>query len=256
MVDWNEFWPDIEVKDIIKDFFVRFAIIPKQKNGVLYLKTIEEILSNRSGAVDWSAKLTKTGHSIDFTSRYAQENYFDYNNGENDPTLGRGILEIDNETLDPINTVYDSVFESVITGLFDANYNSARMDVYESTSVDISDFKNSPPFTLLTLRNPGADPDITFYITPRDDYKVAYFVDDSQPKDSGFEYFINEFYDKYAFALQKSKVIVKEYLLTELDIQNYDSHKMVYDGEGYYLVNKISNFIPGNITKVELFKVI
>jgi len=59
-IDWNQFWPDIEVKDILKDFFVRFGVIAKQKKGTLYLKTIEEIIADRTNAVDWSGKLTKT----------------------------------------------------------------------------------------------------------------------------------------------------------------------------------------------------
>jgi len=50
-------------------------------------------------------------------------------------------------------------------------------------------------------------------------------------------------------------MIEKEFLLNEIDIQQYDSHKIIWDGEGYYLINKIKNFVPGKITKVELFKV-
>jgi len=254
-VDWNLYWPDIEVKDILRDFFTRFAIIARQKNNIIYLKTIEEILADRSGALNWTAKLTKTDKPIDFKTNYAQENYFDYNNQENDPELGRGIMTIDNETLDPIDTIFSSVFDTVNTQTIGGFYNSAYMDVYDTESEDITDFKNSPPFTVLTLRDPGSDPDITFFATPRSDYKVAYFVDAGEAKDSGFQYFVDTYYNKYSFALQKSKIIVKEYLLTESDIYNYNSHKMIYDGEGYYLVNKIRNFVPDKITTVELFKV-
>ena len=255
VVDWNLYWPDIEVKEILRDFFTRFAIIAKQRKGVLYLKTIEEIITDRAGALDWSAKLTKSNKSIDFANRYGQENYFDYNNQVNDEVIGRGIMEISNETLDPIKTIFSSVFQSVPTSYFSSDYKSAKMDVFTPDSVDITDFINSPAFTLLTLRDPGTDPAITFDVTARTDYKVGYFIDSVEAKDSGFEYFINQFYPKYAYALQKSKLVVKEYLITEIDIYNYDPHKMIYDGEGYYLINKITNFIPGRISKVEMFKV-
>jgi len=255
-VDWNEFWPDIEVKDILKDFFVRFGIIAKQKRGTLYLKTIEEIIADRTNAVDWSDKLTKTVKTIDFQTKYAQDNYFDYQDGVNDPTVGRGIMEIDNETLIPIDTLFSSIFESVSINLTAGNYRTAHIYVYDSESVDNTDINDSPPFTLLTLRDPSVtDPDITFYQTPRDDYKLAYFVDPLVAKDSGFQYFVDEFYAKYEFYLQKNKIVEKEYLLTEYDIFSYDSHKIIYDGEGYYLINKIKNYVPGRISKVELFKV-
>ena len=258
-VDWNLYWPDIEVKDILKDFFVRFAIVAKQKRGVLYLKTIDEIIEDRPNAVDWSGKLVKDLNTIDFLTDYAQENYFDYVNGVNDPTIGRGILTIANETLPPIENYFESVFASVLTQYFDvdnSHYFSAELNVYTDESTDITDIEESPPFTLLTLKDPEVgDADITFLSTARSDYKIGYFIDAGEPKDSGFQYFIDQFYPKYEFWLQKNKVIEKQYILNEYDIYSYDPHKIIWDGEGYYLINKIKNFVPGKITKVELFKV-
>lgn len=252
-VDWNLWWPDVQVTDLLKDFFTRFAAIPRQVDNRLIIKTIEEIISDRSTALNWSAKLTKTKKPIDFTTQYAQENYFEYNNENNDETLGRGSLDIDNETLKPSGTVFSSVFETCETT---QAYRSAVIEFYDDTSVDNTDIKESPGLKLLTLRDADGDDDpITFLSTPRSDYKVAYFVDPALPKDTKFQYFIDEFYAGYREALQKNKVIEKEYLLTELDIINYNSHKMIYDAEGYYLINKIKNFIPDQVTTVELFKV-
>ena len=262
LTTWNDLWPDIEVLEIVKDFFVRFGLIAKQKNGVLYLKTIEEIISDRTNAVDWSGKITKTDKPIDFQTKYAQTNYFEFNNGDNDPTLGRGEIPIDNETLKPIDTIFTSIFESVDTNFFTGvGYYSAIMNIYDEESVDNTDIKQSPPFTLCTLRDKSVyDTAITFATTSRSDYKLAYFIDDNQipalvTKDTGFQYFVDQFYPKYETALQKFKMIEKEFLLNEIDIQQYDSHKIIWDGEGYYLINKIKNFVPGKITKVELFKV-
>lgn len=260
LTTWNDLWPDIEVKDILRDFFVRFGIIAKQKKGVLYLKTIEEIISDRPNALDWSAKLTKTDKPIDFQTKYAQDNYFEYQNGDNDPELGRGTLTIDNEVLDPIGTIYTSVFESVPTAgfytLYPTLWVSAVLNIYDEDSTDNTDIAQSTPFTLLTLRDRTADdPAVTFANTSRTDYKVGYFVDTTKAKDSNFQYFVDEFYPKYEAALQFNKIIEKEYLLTEYDIYNYDPHKMIFDGEGYYIINKIKNYVPGRISKVELFKV-
>ena len=256
MVNWNSLFPDIEVKDILKDFIVRFGIVLKQRKGVMYLKTIEEIISDRANAINWSAKLVNTHtRKIDFSSKFAKENNFIYNNSVNDKELGSGVLSIDNETLKPSDDFYSSIFESVDTELFNTDYKSAIMNVYDPASTGITDFKDSPPFTVLTLRNPGLDPDITFDAIPRDDYKVGYFIDSEQSKDSGFTYFLGEFYGNYTTALQKSKMVEKEYRLSVMDIYGYDPHKLIYDGEGYYMINRISNFLPDTITKVQLFKV-
>jgi len=256
-VNWNSLWPEIPCIDLVHDFFNRFSIIPKLIENTLYLKSIQDIIEDRAGAIDWSGKLVKSNPNISFGTTYAQENLFSYVDSElvNDKTLGEGSIDLDNSTIEVSNTVFTSLFENCKTELV-GNYYTANMQVFDATSADITDFINPPSLTLLTKRDKAsAEGAITFYAVGRTDYKVGYFVDPSQSKDSGWEYFLGEFYSGLESALQKNKIVTKQYYLNELDIANYDPHKMVYDGEGYYIVNAIRNFIPGNITKVELFKV-
>jgi len=256
-VDWNALWPEIEATELLQDFLTRFNIIMKQKDGTIYLKSLEDILGDRTNAVDWSAKLTKTIKPIDFTLPMAQTNYLSYNDQVNDEELGRGAMEISNTTLPVEKTIYNSPFENCIAFTSDDFTNMAEILVFDADSTGITDFSNSPGLKLCTLRDYDllTEPPITFDVLARYDYKIAYFVDTTQTKDTGFQYFVDQFYPRYEGCLQKNKVIIKEYYLDELDIKNYDPHKIIYDGEGYYLVNKISNFVPNRITKVELFKI-
>jgi len=254
LVYWNLFLPDILCKDLLSDFFTRFGIIPKQKNGVLYLKTLEAILTDRAGAVDWSSKLVPGNRPIDFTLDYAQNNNFDYVDIVNDQTFGRGVMVIDNDTLPFERTEYESLFENCEE--YDGSgYQVASIPIFDESSDTISNFIDSPGIKLLTLKDRSVETSITFYTSPRTDYRLGYFVDIDLTKDSRWSYFLTQFYGTFTDALQKNKVIIKEYYLTPLDIKNFDSHKMVYDGEGYYYVNKISNFVNGTITKVELLKI-
>lgn len=257
-VDWNLYWPDVDVKDLLRDFFTRFSIIPKQRQGILYLKSIEDIIADRDNVMDWSGKLVKGKRPIDFSLNYAQNNNFDYVNTQNDATMGRGVMEVANETLPFEATKFTSIFEQC------AEYNSggyqmASIPVFTDESTNVTDFKDTPGIKLLTLKARTTETAITFFATARTDYKLAYFLDTDLSKDTNWQYFLDEFYPRFTLALQKNKVITKEYLLTPLDIRNYDSHKMMYDGDGYYIINKISNFVnegnAGSVTKVELFRV-
>jgi len=255
-VDWNNLWPDITCKELLQDFLTRFNIIMKQKQGVLYLKTLEEIIGNRFNVMDWSDKLVKSDIDMDFTLSMNQLNHLDYNNQTVDDSLGRGTIVIDNTTLPFENTIYTSPFENC-EAFDNGYYNIASIPVFDEESTSMADFKNSPGLKLCTLKARTTEPTFEFDEgsgNSRSDYKLAYFVDETKAKDTGFQYFVNQFYPKYEQALQRSKIIVKRYLLTELDIQNYDPHKLMYDGEDYYLVNTIKNFVSDKITQVELFK--
>lgn len=254
LVYWNLFLPDILCKDLLSDFFTRFGIVPKQKGGTLYLKTLEAILTDRANAVDWSAKLVNSVRPMDFTLSYAQNNNFDYVDTVNDQTFGRGVMVVSNDTLPFERTEFTTVFENCEE--YDGSgYQVASIPVFDNTSETVSEFVDAPGIKLLTLKARTTETSITFYTSPRTDYSLGYFVDIDLTKDTRFSYFLTQFYGTFIDALQKNKVIVKQYYLTPMDIKNFDSHKMIYDGDGYYYVNKISNFVAGRVTKVELFKI-
>ena len=255
--NWDDLWPETPCKELLQDFCTRFNIVFKLKNSVLYIKTLEEILADRLNVMDWSEKLVKSFHPIDFSLDLAQTNYLQYSNETPDDTYGRGELTIDNELLPFDKVIYTSPFatsDAYVTSFWD----TIEHDIYDAESVDNTDFKNTPGLKLLTLKNRVGESSIEFDPGSgnfRTDYKIAYFIDSSKAKDTGFQYFVDQFYGKYELALQRNKVITKQYYLTEIDIQNYDPHKLIFDGEGYYLINRIINFIPGKLTEVELFKV-
>ena len=257
MVSWSLLLPPILCRDLLSDFFNRFGIIPKQIESTLYLKTIDEIISDRSGSVDWSSKLVNPdNYLIGYETNYAQANYFSYQKSVDvsDPNLGRGSIDIANTNLDNSLTLFESVFSNSLTEVVVVGYNIAKIVVYDSASTGIDTFAEKPGLRLLTLRDRTTEDAVTFDATPRTDYRVGYFVDPSQTKDTGFEYFIGQHYGGLERSLQKNKIIDKYFLLTDYDISIFDPHLMIWDGNAYYIVNKISNFVSGRVTKVELFK--
>jgi hypothetical protein len=223
---------------------------------------MEDIVNDRANAVDWSGKLLQDEPEIDFTTDYAQNNYFKYEQAEEviTPNLGIGNIDAPNTAFKMAKTIFTSPFQNTDT-IQTGDYNVAVVPVYVDDTVEIYDFENEPGLRLLTLKNRNfahnqiAEPGITFDSILRTDYKMAYFVDGVKAKDTGWQYFLNQFYVWLDRAIQKPKAIEKMFLLTEQDISDYDPFKQVFDVKGYYIVNKIHNYIAGKITKVEPFKV-
>jgi hypothetical protein len=254
-VYWNRLASKTSLKDILKDFFVRFGIVYKIEGNTLILKTLEEICIDTASAVDWTNKrVNRKKSGIEFKTNYAQANYFLHNDDAKDKFLGSGSLAIANTTLQTAKDFFTSVFANVKrwTG---SGYEVMSTPAYDSTSTGIDDIKEEPPLMIGTLKARTNEAAITFNATPRTDYKLAYHADASQTKDSSFRYFLSKYYPSLTFALQKNKICKYEYNLNEMDIANYDPHKMVFDNGSYYLINKIENFRSGKITKVELFKI-
>jgi len=245
---------EIDLINVLKDFFVRFGIIYKVDGNNLILKTLEEISTDTANAVDWTFKRVNRNKSkLDFKTNYAQSNNFLFNTDIDLPELGIGVLTVLNSTLQSVKTFFTSVFKNANT--WSGSIKSITIPVYDSTSTGISDIKNATPFVLATLRNRTTESSITFDSIARTDYKIAYFADPTRPKDTSFRYFLSKYYPTLSLALQKNKICKYEYNLNETDIANYDPHKMIFDSGSYYLINKIKNFRSGKITEVELFKI-
>lgn len=256
-VNWNQYFHEIKCDELLKDFFNRFGILYNITGTAIELKTIQAIISDRAGAVDWSGKLVKTKSDIDFGLKdYAQSNLFRYTDSEfvRDETLGEGAMLIDNDILKADQEKYKTFFENCRT-LNTTGHLVARLPVYDTTSVISDDMVEAPGIKVLTLKARTSEPAITFDQTARTDYKLGYFLDDALAKDTGFQYFLDTYYPSFTESLQAYKLVEKYFYLTELDVYNFNRLKMVWDGDGYYLVDTIDKFIPGKVTKVLLFKV-
>lgn len=252
--------PDIDQTELLTDFFVRIgAFFTLDTDGVtVNVNTINDVINAKYLARDWTDKRVKRDDRIIFSyESYTQSNYFKYTQGDGvSETMGRGNLPVGNQNLDSDSVFFESPFENCQTlNPEDVAINMAYIPVYDGTSVNIEDFVNDPGIKLLTLRPRGTnEPSVTFNATPRADYQVGYFVDVSEDKDTGFQYFIDQYYSGLVAAFDKTKLIDRDYVLTEEDITT--DLFIIYDSGNYFLVNKIPKFIPGQVTEaVELLRI-
>ncbi len=256
-VVWNALLPEVGMSEVLKDFLIRFAIVFKQVGTTLSLKTLQEIISDTGSAIDWSGKRVDTPQEgTSFQSTYAQRNKMGHNNLASEVDLGAGFIEVANDTLIKEKTIFTSVFGNCLSPI-NSGGRKALVPVYDSTSTGIETFADEPGLRICTLRaKDSGEGAITFDAVARSDYKVAYFTDVTRAKDTGFQYFIDQFYSLFAIGLNKrAGAVTRYYRLSESDVYNYDPHRMVFDSGSYFIVDKIHSYIPGKITKVDLFKV-
>lgn len=254
---WNLMWPEIKAEDILLDFTIRFGIVYKQVGGTIVLKTLEAICQDRANAIDWTLKrANKNRKKIAFRSPYAQENQFNHTDKIDNQQIGRGLINIDNPILDKVKSIFTSPAGNTLTETITGYPNIAYIPAYDADSLGITYIVSGAGFRVLTLRSRTTETAIDFNGTPRTDFKIGYFVNGYADKDTGFQYFVDKYYPALRTALQRNKVVTFDYNLTELDIANYDPHKMIYDDGSYYLVNRIINYIPGKVVRVELFKLL
>lgn len=252
--------PNISVYDIIEDFIIRFGIIIKPNtDGTFTLLTLDEILSRKHLAVDMTSNRDAIDEDISFqVDGYSQNNYFNYEEVDGViSTIGQGNLTVSNENIELEDDYYSSIFENTNTEVTE-NISMASIPVYDGTSTEIDEFVNDPALKILTVRDKIADePSVTFNATPRADYKVAYFVDSIQTKDTGFQYFIDNYYGKFSASLQKAKVVPRVYNVSVIEFKKItEDLRLIYDDGDYFLVNQIKSFVPGLKTKVELIKIL
>lgn len=242
----NLFAP-IPLKDFVRDFAVRHGIIFKESGNEIFLKTFEEIISDKSGAVDWTGKRDQTRFTseIEFQlSGVSQVNNFSYENQDDNvpEDLGQGSFLVANELL-PLDSDVSSIFSN--TG--DAFTESEKVNYLVIPAIETgeTDFDLSGYRIAMIKENPE---DPTQWTT--------YFVDGSETKDLSFSGYLTDHYNLLVKSIQSAKIVTRNYNLSANDVLNYDPHKLIYDDGSYYLGNEIKNFIPGVLTQVELLKVV
>jgi hypothetical protein len=115
----------------------------------------------------------------------------------------------------------------------------------------IRDYDNagSPPSSSLTYTDGTNNLTIT-------NAKIAYFVDPSQSYDLGFQFLIEQNYQTLTSVLNKTKIVVANFKLSDNDFKNIDFFKPIYIGYfgNYFYLNQPTNYISGRLTACELVR--
>ena len=248
--------PDMMQRDVMRDFLVRFGLIPIETGNTLVFKTIEEIITDKANFVDWTEKESADIFpTIKFTlDRYAQRNTFKYEILEDDidERLGEGYIDVSNDSLEEERINYTSPFNASETLKLgndtDGYVWCCYVPIYKRNGTALEEDLGDPGARLILVRDAYA------YETNAND--KGYFNDVNAPYSLGFQSFLDEHYASLIESLQKAKTKNAFFYLHNVDAAQLQFNKLVYVSGNWYLLNKVSNFIPGQLTRVELFKVV
>lgn len=255
-VYFNKLFEKIPVLDFLRDFCVRFQVQITQINNKLVVNTLNNILDIRTGP-DWTIKRDKGLDRIRYLfANYGRTNSIKSPTDEFTPDLtdnyGDGSFEIPNENLRDGLTVYTSIFNVTemiqLFGVFMLNLN---------LEPNISQFGRMPGIRLFFVRDKYAhEPPVLYDSVDRSDYKVGYFFDPNQDYDLSWQFFVDNFHQKFIDrCLRKVRLIEREYNLSDLDIFAFNQQVPIRDNGERFLVTKISNRVSGKVCKVELLKI-
>lgn len=253
----NLILPDMLQKDFFADFLYRIAGIVKENNNVVTIKPLAGVIDARSTAENWTTKRDgMRPEGIDFLlSGYAQSNFF-----TDQPSTAedaQGTLSIDNANMPLEKTLYTSPFVAVAQVLFEG-LKIPRVPIFsfkKDATLEVSEEWKPGPRLVWLRPEATTDPTVKYNNVTKTTYNVAVYGDTSAERQATWKYVVDNYYRQLGLSLDYTKLVSRYYTLSALDISLIDTMTLVFDESAYYIVLKISNYIEGKITKVDLLKV-
>jgi len=273
-------FPDMAMKDLLKDTLQRFGIICQTDNATrtVNFASFRDIVNNIPRAIDWSSRCLDQGKSISFQlGGYAQVNTMKYK--EDDAVLPAGFadaqINVADKTLPATADLFESQFAPSLNRPFpggtiaqikmnDADSDAQSFDfstgvsprilVNQQTDLRIKAAGKSVVFT--DDNTTGPDVTVNGYISTPYFYKTDGQYNLCFSDVNGQPGLKTIYYPELEKILKQSKKVVRYFLLTPRDILELDLLIPIYlqqDG-CYYYINKIDSWRAGQPTKVELVK--
>jgi hypothetical protein len=248
----NLFLPDISVYDLIKDYCIRTMSLVRVKNDVMEFMPVQNIINNKSNAVDWTNKRVSAEDPLTFAlSGYAQENLFKDN--QNGDFTGQTDISITNENLDLSKEYYtsyaDAAPDGTVKGIQVASINALTLDSDYQYNVNEQkyDFTVDEKTALVKIRDSDSnDPVVKYGTTTAASFKVGQYAE--------WEDFKELFFTSFEHGIDKTKVIERYYMLNDVDIAQLDEFKLIFDTDSYYLLISCKS-VSGQSSKCSILKV-
>lgn len=266
--------PDISQLDFIKTTAQMFGAVFQSNNitRTLTVRQFDVIGDNTANALDWSSKIDWSEKPrIEYRLEgYARKNYFTF---ENDDAVfsnfGRGLITIDDDTLEPEADIIESPYAASISErYFSSDYLIAIVKIIDDTNERTISIEPR----ILYVVTPSASPVLELQFTDgttttgASAYKVGKFIDPAEANNIAFSNsLLTDHYETLSGVLTgKTKQVTLYLRLNALDIQNLDFFKPVYLNvidqfyqvqiNGYFYIDKIEEYLPPYSSEVTLVK--
>lgn len=258
--NFEEVLVDFSTKDFVNEIMQRFGLtMQKDKySNHLSFYTLDEVL--KSAEVDnWTDKLIVKLNEKYQIGDYAQINHFKYRYNEENAKHNNGYFTVNDVNLkDEITVIQSKIYspddsKEIFFGQSNQLYKFWNREVEKDGSIKYKELTGRYYFmrydqTATTVKV-GSQALFT--------QQTVSSIPTANFNNLKFQQIIDTYYPSVKSIIDKSKVISCDFNLNESDISNFDFKKLIYLKQfgSYYLVNKISNYISGKSTKVELLEV-
>lgn len=265
-INFNTAFADFSTRDFLTEIVQRFGLTmfkDKYRKHYEFL-TLQEVLQT-SDAEDWSGKLaSKESESYTYGS-YAQQNWLRYSYNSKDSAYNDDFIAIDNRNLPDTKDLIKSkiyspeedrrVLISRLTNVYKFWEREVKED--EELEIPVTTYKpldkryylmRSMPYTFSNtiLRSGILGTMLPVSTAPCESFWGLPFND-----------IVNDYYSNIGRVLNNALIVTAMLNLTETDIANFSFKKLYYFKQlgAYFIMNKISNYIPGKPVKCELVRV-
>ena len=260
-IDFLDELKGMTMREFLNEIVWRFGLtLFKEKYANVYdFKTISEITSF-SNAIDWSDKFVSKESEKYIFGSYAQNNWMRYKYNDENAAYNDGYLSIDNKNLEDAKTIIQSKIYSPELSSSDALgfvtkvyklWNKEPKDDGTTTYKPLANrfyFMRSVEKTFstaVTVGSPTLFTSQTITTAPVESFTGLTFNE-----------IVSKYYPDIKKILNNSQVINVRLNLKDSDVYDVDFSVPYYFKQlgGSFMVNKISNFIPGKETTVELIR--
>lgn len=233
--------------DFFKMFTQLFGLTVQVNNETktVYAYTMQKLYDNKSLAKDWSEKLHDKKNDKSFTIRsYGQSNYIKLDDNEIDNVKDKGVFTIQNETLplekDLFNIKLEAGNDATSMGVSVASIPLEEVTI--DGEITTREFKDGKPHIV--------------EITNGQVMFLGTLLNAKLANHATAQSFVNNYYARLIDMLYRAKWIDEEFWLTDEDIEKFDHFVPVYVQKygAFFYVNKIKNYISGQLTKCEIIK--
>lgn len=272
-IDFSEAFADFGIRDFLNEVVWRFGLtIIKDKYSNNYrFVTLHELLET-APSVNWSRKFAGKVSEDYLTGSYAQRNALCHTYNDKEAAFNDGYIDVPNQNLADTKTLIKSKLYSPEQQT--TAYANRRLNIYKMWEKEIDQREEDgdvegETVTITTIKYKPLDKRFYFMYAVADPHTyvvksaitgLGITVEGAWYESFGglsFKDVVQTHYAPITNMLSRALVVTAQMYLSENDIANFDFNKFYYIEQlgASFLVNKISNYVPGKPVSVELIRI-
>lgn len=256
-IDFNTLYDELDQSSLLRDIMQRYGLIVLRDTPTnLKFVKMDDLLIDRTNAVDWTNKIISIESESFDTNGYARNNKFVYKY-ETDVDIFDydGLMVIDNETLQDEKTIINSIFKiRLVDYILDGNliYKLPIWEVKKEDGVDVNKPRKIDP-TLFKIS--PTNKSINFNVYNGTATNFTGLVPLLSFNNIEYQHYVDNYYSNLNALFNNYKRLNVEVYLDLIDYNNLDFTKLVFlkqTGRYYYLNSVRLNDIKSTAELIEI----